>query len=97
MKIESTGPSTTSVTRSTPESARPTNPPVASTSDAVRLSGDLRLAEVAIRAAALAGDVRPEAVAQAIELYNSGELANDLERLADRIIDSLTESRDDQS
>ena len=61
------------------------------------LSRDLHLADVALRAAAMAGDVRPEAVAHAIELFNQGRIGSDLEQLADRIIDSLTESRDDET
>jgi hypothetical protein len=98
MKIENPGtPSTKSVERTQSESVRPaTLPPVKSESDKVRLSGDLHLADVALRAAAMAGDVRPEAVAQAYELVRQGQLGNDLERLADRIIDSLIESRDQQ-
>jgi hypothetical protein len=98
MKIENPGtPSTTSVERTQSEPVRPaTLPPVHSGSDEVRLSGDLHLANVALRAAAMAGDVRPEAVAQAIELVRQGQLGNNLERLADRIIDSITESRDHQ-
>jgi hypothetical protein len=98
MKIEPTGaPSTTSVTRTTSDSARSSQSAGPTGSDAVHLSGDLRLADVAIRAAAVAGDVRPEAVAQAIKLFNSGDIGTDLDRLADRIIDSLTEFRDDHT
>jgi hypothetical protein len=84
----------------TPVAPEP-NRPVAKTpgvpakpEDAVSLSSDLRLANEAVRAAALAGDVRLEAVARALALVASGKLGNDLERLADRIIESLTESRD---
>jgi hypothetical protein len=98
MKIEPTGtPSTNSVTRTSAESPRPAAAPVSQGSDAVRLSGDLRLAEVALTAAAMAGDVRPDAVAHAIALYTNGQLGADLEQLADRIIESLTESRDEQT
>lgn len=64
---------------------------------AVSLSSDLRLADEAVRAAALAGEVRPEAVARARALLASGELGGDLERLADRLIESLIESRDGHS
>ncbi len=105
MKIEPVGTPTTTSTTKTSQSAK--SSPTSSTSsassapqgaapsgDAVHLSQDLHIADVALRAAAMAGDVRPEAVAQAIELLNNGEVGNDLERLADRIIDSLTESRD---
>jgi len=69
----------------------------AGSEDAVSLSSDLRLADEAVRAAALDGDVRPEAVARARGLLARGALGNDLEGLADRIIESLIESRDDCS
>ena len=65
--------------------------------DTVSLSGELRLADEAVRAAALSGDVRPEAVARARALFQSGSLGSDLEALADKIIDSLTEIRDHRS
>lgn len=97
MKIEPVGtPSTSSTTKTGATSAKPTAASAAAPkpADAVHLSKDLSVADVALRAAAMAGDVRPEAVAQAIELMSSGKVGNDLERLADRIIDSLTESRD---
>ena len=96
MKIEPVGtPTTTSTTRTATTSAKPTSGSAATPqADAVHLSKDLNIADVALRAAAMAGDVRPEAVAHAMELFNSGKVGNDLERLADRIIDSLTESRD---
>jgi anti-sigma-28 factor FlgM len=63
--------------------------------DAVSLSGDLRLADEAVRAAAVAGDVRPAAVANARALLASGQLGADLDRLADRIISSLTQAGSD--
>jgi hypothetical protein len=102
MKIEPAGTPTTSSATKTSQSAQSTSAKTApaasqaaaSGGDAVHLSQDLRIADVAIRAAAMAGDVRPEAVAQALELLNSGGVGKDLERLADRIIDSITESRD---
>lgn len=62
--------------------------------DAVRLSDALKLADHAVRAAAIYGDVRPEAVARARQLIASGQLGSDSGELADRIIDSLLESRD---
>ena len=65
--------------------------------DAVSLSSDLRLADEAVRAAALAGDVRPEAVARARALLASGELGADLTRLANRLIESLSESCNEPS
>jgi hypothetical protein len=97
MKIEPTGTSSPSVTRTSAQTPKPASSPASASSDAVSLSADLRFADVALRAAAMAGDVRPEAVAHAIELMNNRELGNDMERLADRIIDSLLESRDDQT
>ena len=69
----------------------------AGSKDAVSLSSDLRLADEAVRAAALAGDVRPEAVARARALLASGDLGSDLTRLADRLIESLTESHNEPS
>jgi len=62
--------------------------------DAVTLSGTIRLADDAVLAAAVSGDVRPEAVARARQLLESGQLGADPEALAGRIIDSLLESRD---
>lgn len=99
MKIDPTGTpsSSTPVTQTTAEVRKPAHQPSTFPPDAVRLSSDLQLAEVAIKAAAMAGDVRPEAVAHAMELLNQGKIGSDLEQLADRIIDSLTESRDDQT
>ena len=64
------------------------------TPDAVKLSDELRLADEAVRAAAISGDVRPANVARARELLQSGQLARDLGSLADRIIDSLVQARD---
>jgi hypothetical protein len=86
------------VTAVTAEATRPSAKPVGTPpepEDAVSLSSDLRLANEAVRAAALPGGVRPEAVAKALALVASGELGTDLEQLAERIIQSLTESRDD--
>jgi hypothetical protein len=98
MMVEPTGtPSTTPVTRPAAETRKPAAQPPAQRFDAASLSTDLRLADVALRAAAMAGDVRPEAVAHAIELYNQGRIGSDLEQLADRIIHSLTESRDNET
>lgn len=61
--------------------------------DAVELSPDIILADQAVRLAANAGDVRPEAVNRARQLLETGSVGTDLERLADRIIDSLIEHR----
>ena len=58
-------------------------------SDAVQLSDDVRLADEAVKAASAASDVRADAVARARALLEQGQLGADLERLADRIIDSL--------
>ena len=69
--------------------------PAASQHDAVRLSGDVGLVDEAVRAAALTGDVRPEAVARARALLSRGEIGVDLDRLADRLIQALTHSNDD--
>ncbi|MFO7302616.1 MAG: flagellar biosynthesis anti-sigma factor FlgM [Acidobacteriota bacterium] len=98
MKVDPRTESTRSVpdvppTRPTagkPPSGRPVPPP----GDAVNLSGALRLADEAVRAAALSGDVRPHAVDRARQLLATGELGSDPEALADRIIDSLLETRD---
>ncbi|MEZ5316943.1 MAG: hypothetical protein R2752_06030 [Vicinamibacterales bacterium] len=65
--------------------------------DEVRLSGDLQVVDVAVRAAALAGDVRPEAIANARALLDRGALDQDLDRLANRIIDSLLDAHDAHS
>jgi hypothetical protein len=62
--------------------------------EAVSLSSDLRLADEAVRAAAPGDGVREHAVERARALLASGELGRDLERLAERLIDSLIESRD---
>ena len=69
---------------------KPAEPPA----DAVSLSDTLRLADHAVRAAAFSGDVRPEAVARARQLLESGELGSNPDAIAERIIDSLLESRD---
>lgn len=64
-------------------------------SDRVRFSGDLRLAHAAVKAAGSSDDVRPDLVAQARLELASGSLGTDLEHLADRIVDALTYSHDD--
>ena len=70
------------------EPRRPASP------DSVRLSGDLRLADDAVRAASVSGGIRPHAVERARELVQCGALGSDLTSLADAIIDSLLETRD---
>jgi len=84
-------PSSTSVTRIEADLVRsvPRREAQPSGSDAVQLSDDVRLADEAVRAATPNGDVRPDAVAHARALLEQGQLGADLERLADRIIDSL--------
>lgn len=64
--------------------------------EAGSLSSDLRLADEAVRAVAPDEGVRPEAVAKARALLASGELGADLERLAERLIESLVEGHDDR-
>jgi anti-sigma28 factor (negative regulator of flagellin synthesis) len=94
MKVDPREQSNGKVTAITTESVRPpAEPKKASSPDTVRLSGEVRLADEAVRAAALSGDVRPEAVARARALLQSGSLGRDTEALADKIIDSLTETR----
>ena len=92
MKInDPQAPSSTSVTRldSTPVQVGPRRGALPSGSDAVQLSGDVRLADQAVRAAMPDTGVRPDAVAHARALLERGQLGTDLGRLADRIIDSL--------
>jgi flagellar biosynthesis anti-sigma factor FlgM len=86
------------VTRIANDASAPAKRPGASVQgDAVKLSGDLRLADEAVRAAAVTDDVRPEAVEKARALVARGEVGTDLERLADRLIDSLLDSHDKSS
>ena len=98
MKVDPREQTNGKVTAITSESVRPAaEAKTTSRPDRVRLSDELRLADEAVRAAALSGDVRPEAVARARALFESGSLGRDLEALADKIIDSLTETRDHRS
>jgi len=60
--------------------------------DRVPLSGDLQLANAAMKAASEVDDVRLEEVARAMSLYEHGQVGNDLENLASKIIDSLVKS-----
>ena len=64
-------------------------------SDAVSLSASLRLADQAVRAAAVSARVRPEAVAKGRALLAAGSLGMNADRLAERIINHLTQSSDD--
>jgi len=83
------------ISTETPKPAQ--KPGAASSGDEVRLSGNLRLADDAVRAAAVTYEVRPDAVANARALMARGEVGNDLENLADRLIDSMLDSSHDES
>jgi hypothetical protein len=63
-------------------------------SDAVRFSGNVRLVHEAVQVAQRPVEVRSEAVARGRELIAQG-LGNDLERLADGLIDAATTPHDD--
>jgi flagellar biosynthesis anti-sigma factor FlgM len=65
-------------------------------SDVVSLSSDLQLVDKATKAASVIDVIRPDLVAKARALLERGQLGGDLEKLADRMIDSLTESHDDR-
>lgn len=71
----------------------PPKPPDKKAEDDVTLSPQLRLADQAVRAAAITGDVRPHAVERARQLAQEGKLGSDADALAERIIDSLIQSR----
>ena len=60
--------------------------------DQVKLSTTGQLAAAAAQAANDAPEVRPDAVARGKALLDSGELAKDAGRLADKLIDSLLDS-----
>jgi hypothetical protein len=64
--------------------------------DHVQLSGDLALADAAIRAAS-SGDVRPDAVARGRALLDAGSLGTDLDALAGHILTALTDVHDSQA
>ena len=57
--------------------------------DRFEKSPDAQLAEMAVRAATNTPDIRPEVVERAKAKLMSGELGADMERLADKMIDSL--------
>lgn len=97
MKIDPRANSSQEVTPVTADSTRPSAKPLEADTDGVKLSDALRLADEAVRAAAISGDLRPAAVARARQLLLTGELGRDLDRLADRIIDSLIQSRVDRT
>lgn len=96
MKIDPRANSSQEVTPVTADNTRPSTKPVEADTDGVKLSDALRLADEAVRAAAISGDLRPAAVARARQLLLTGEVGRDLDRLADRIIDSLIQSRADR-
>jgi|SRR6186713_240857 len=97
MKVDPRTESTREVAPTATDATRQPTRPAEKTPDAVRLSDEFRLADEAVRAAAISGDVRPAAVAKARELLQSGQLARDLGSLADRIIDSLVQGRESSS
>ena len=97
MKIDPRAQSSQQTAPVAAEPVRQAVKPADQTPDAVTLSSQLRLADEAVRAAAVTGDVRPRAVARARALMDAGQLGNDLERLADRIIDHLIDTRADRS
>jgi len=66
----------------------------ADSGDRVQLSGEFDLAAAAVRAAGTPVEIRTDAVAEARGLLERGELGTDLERLANSIIDALTDSHD---
>ena len=93
MKVNPRATASDDVTKLTERRSQLAEPLVSRTPDAVRLSGDLKLADEAVRAASVSTDVRPDAVARARALLQSGELDRDLADLADRMIDSLLDIR----
>lgn len=98
MKIDPRAESSREVTPVVPDTTfPPPKPPEKKAEDDVTLSHELRLADNAVRAAAITGDVRPQAVERARQLLQQGKLASDVDELSDRIIDSLIQSRVDRT
>ena len=64
-------------------------------SDHVLFSGDLRLANAAVKAAGTTAEIRQDVVDRARTLLSTGELGNDLERLADRLVEAMIHSHED--
>jgi flagellar biosynthesis anti-sigma factor FlgM len=60
-----------------------------SRNDRVELSADARLADSAVKAVTRAPDVRQDVVERVRAKLDAGELGNDLNRLADKMIDNL--------
>jgi hypothetical protein len=97
MKIDPRAESTREVAPVVPDTTfPPPKPPEKKAEDGVTLSGDMKVADQAVRAAAISGDVRPDAVARARRLLQSGSLMAETEALAERIIDSLVQARADR-
>lgn len=94
MKVDPRAEASRDVKPVTVDEVRPAPKPAEPQADAVKLSDTLKLADQAVRAAAASGDVRPEAVARARQLLESGLVGSNPDALAERIIDSLLESRD---
>jgi len=98
MKIEGTSPNLESV--ATPQAgrvgtgrgkdARAGSAPEAT--DRVEVSGDAALAAAARRAADQAPNIRQDLVERMRAKLEAGEIGNDHERLADRLIDHLLDS-----
>ena len=63
--------------------------------DHVLLSGDLRLANAAVKAAGTTAEIRQDVVERARTLLSTGQLGNDLERLADRLVEAMIHSHED--
>ena len=67
--------------------------------DGVKLSGEVRLAQDAVRASGVPvspdeGSVRSDAVARGRALLEGGTLGSDVDQLADALIESLLESHE---
>lgn len=60
--------------------------------DKVKFSDDLQFAKAVIRAATLSPDVRPEVVARAKALLETGRLGGDPHKLADALIDKTIDN-----
>lgn len=97
MKVDPRAEAARDVRPVTADETRVPPKPVEKPADAVSLSSAAKLADEAVRAAAISGDVRPYAVERARQLLESGEIGLNFASLADRIIDSLLESRDDRT
>ncbi|MCX6537729.1 MAG: flagellar biosynthesis anti-sigma factor FlgM [Acidobacteria bacterium] len=98
MKIEGTSPNLESV--ATPQTGRvgtgrakdAQQGPAAQVTDRVQVSEDAALADAARLAAEAAPNIRQDLVEQMRAKLSAGEIGNDAERLADRLIDHLLES-----